>query len=247
MALIRYHHGMSIQSRASSNPTKLSEGKQTADFCIVGGGIIGKACALGLAQLGYSVIQIAPDLEKNQALIPNQFGQRIYALAPSTKTLLSELHVWDALDHQRIQAVRDMHIFGDRGQANDRLHFSAFEAGRPELAWITEADLIELTLDQAIRFHKQIRNINTSVSDIQIEKGVKPTLVLGSGEQISAQLIIAADGARSPLRSTIGIAVHEHSYDQIAVVANFSCAYPHLQTAYQWFLTGGDILAMNWR
>jgi ubiquinone biosynthesis UbiH/UbiF/VisC/COQ6 family hydroxylase len=137
-----------------------------------------------------------------------------------------------------------MHIFGDRGQANDRLHFSAFEAGRPELAWITEADLIELTLDQAIRFHKQIRNINTSVSDIHIEKDAKPTLVLGSGEQMSAQLIIAADGARSPLRSTIGIAVHEHSYDQIAVVANFSCAYPHLQTAYQWFLPSGDILAM---
>jgi len=45
-------------------------------------------------------------------------------------------------------------------------------------------------------------------------------------------------------RGSIGIAVHEHSYDQIAVVANFSCAYPHLQTAYQWFLPGGDILAM---
>jgi hypothetical protein len=82
MGLIRYHHGMSIQSRASPNPTKPSEGNQTTDFCIVGGGIIGKACALGLAQLGYSVIQIAPDLEKNQALMPNQFGQRIYALAP---------------------------------------------------------------------------------------------------------------------------------------------------------------------
>ena len=244
MGLIRYHHGMSIQSRASPNPTKPSEGHQTADFCIVGGGIIGKACALGLAQLGYSVIQIAPDLEKNQALMPNQFGQRIYALAPSTKNLLSELHVWDALDHQRIQAVRDMHIFGDRGQANDHLHFSAFEAGRPELAWITEADLIELTLDQAIRFQKQIRTINTSVSDIHIEKDAKPILVLGSGEQIYTQLIIAADGARSPLRSTIGIAIHEHDYDQAAVVANFSCAYPHLQTAYQWFLPGGDILAM---
>jgi ubiquinone biosynthesis UbiH/UbiF/VisC/COQ6 family hydroxylase len=244
MPLIRYHHGMSSQTQASPKPTKPIQAHQTADFCIVGGGIIGKTCALGLAQLGYSVIQIAPDLEKNQALMPNQFGQRIYALAPSTKTLLSELNIWDALDHQRIQVVRDMHIFGDRGQANDRLHFSAFEAGRPELAWITEADLLELTLDQAIRFHKQIRNINTSVDDIHIEKDTKPTLTLDSGEQISAHLIIAADGARSPLRSTIGIAVHEHGYDQTAVVANFSCSYPHLQTAYQWFLPDGDILAM---
>lgn len=244
MPLIRYHHGMSSQTRVSLNSSKPIEHHLSADFCIVGGGIVGKSCALGLAQLGYSVIQVAPDLEKNQALTPNQFGQRIYALASSTKTFLSELHVWDALDHQRIQVVRDMHIFGDRGQANDHLHFSAFEAGRPELAWITEADLIELTLDQAIRFQKLIRNINTKVSDIHIEKDVKPTLALDNGEQISAQLIIAADGARSPLRSTIGIAIHEHDYDQAAVVANFSCGYPHLQTAYQWFLPGGDILAM---
>lgn len=244
MPLIRYHHGMSSQTQTSPNPSKPIGVHQSTDFCIVGGGIIGKACALGLAQLGYSVIQIAPNPEKIQVLIPNQYGQRIYALAPSTKTLLSELHVWDVLDHQRIQVVRDMHIFGDRGQANDHLHFSAFEAGRPELAWITEADLIELTLDQAIRFQKQIRNISASVDDIHIEKDAKPTLALDNGEQISAQLIIAADGARSPLRSSIGISVHEHGYDQMAVVANFASSYPHLQTAYQWFLPGGDILAM---
>lgn len=182
MPLIRYHHGMSSQTRVSLNSSKPIEHHLSADFCIVGGGIVGKSCALGLAQLGYSVIQVAPDLEKNQALTPNQFGQRIYALASSTKTFLSELHVWDALDHQRIQVVRDMHIFGDRGQANDHLHFSAFEAGRPELAWITEADLIELTLDQAIRFQKLIRNINTKVSDIHIEKDVRPTLALDNGE-----------------------------------------------------------------
>ena len=28
------------------------------------------------------------------------------------------------------------------------------------------------------------------------------------------------------------------------MIANFSCSKPHLQTAYQWFLPGGDVLAL---
>ena len=35
---------------------------RTVDVVVVGGGIAGKACALGLAQLGLQTIQIAPDL-----------------------------------------------------------------------------------------------------------------------------------------------------------------------------------------
>ena len=224
--------------------TSPAKAQNSADICIVGGGIVGKAGALGLTQLGYSVIQIAPDVDKNLAVPTSHFGQRIYAIAPSTKRLLEELHIWDALDQSRIQAVRDMRIFGDRGQANDQLHFSAFEAGRPQLAWIIEADLIESTLDQAIRFQKQITTINTSVTDIRLEKDKNPILILTEGTEIMSQLILAADGAKSPLRSAIGINIVEDDYQQMAVVANFSCSHPHLETAYQWFLPDGHILAM---
>lgn len=244
MGLIRYHHGMSIQTPNSPKLTSPVKAQTSADFCIVGGGIVGKASALGLAQLGYSVIQIAPDFDKNLAMPTLHFGQRIYAIAPSSKRLLGELHIWDSLDQSRIQAVRDMRIFGDRGQANDQLHFSAFAAGRPELAWIIEADLIESTLDQAIRFQKQITTINTSVTDIRLEKDKNPILILTEGTEIMSQLILAADGAKSPLRSAIGINIVEDDYQQMAVVANFSCSHPHLETAYQWFLPDGHILAM---
>jgi ubiquinone biosynthesis UbiH/UbiF/VisC/COQ6 family hydroxylase len=70
------------------------------------------------------------------------------------------------------------------------------------------------------------------------------TLQLKSGVTLHAQLVIAADGANSPIRSVIGITASEESYSQSAVVANWTCAYPHLETAFQWFLPGGDIVAM---
>jgi len=239
MRLIRYHLGMRSQSTANSAQHTNTQ----FDFAVVGGGIVGKASALAMAQLGYSVIQIAPDLLQTIALEPS-FGQRIYALSPSTKHLLSELNVWDGLDQTRIQAVRDMRIYGDRGQKYDQLHFSAFESGRPELAWIAESDLIEVTLTQAIRFSKNLQSLEASVDEVQFEPNASPKLSLSNGQTIQAKLVIAADGANSPLRQSVGIEIDQYSYDQHAVVANFTCAIAHRETAYQWFLPDGDILAM---
>lgn len=217
---------------------------RTIDVAVVGGGIAGKACALGLAQLGLQTIQISPDL--GQAAPPpqgNQWGQRIYAFSPSTQKLLAHLQIWDAIDHSRMQAVRDMRIYGDRGEKQDQLHLSAFEAGIPQLAWIGESNVIEHTLDQASRFQNKLERISDAVQNIQVDSN-GAILHLTNGSVLRAQLVIAADGANSPIRTELGISIKEESYSQSAVVANWICTNAHLETAYQWFLPGGDIVAM---
>ena len=227
-------------SKASAPTPK----NRAVDVVVVGGGITGKACALGLAQLGLQTIEIAPDLGEN---VPSpqgtQWGQRIYAFSPSTQKLLAHLQIWDALDHGRLQPVRDMRIYGDRGEKNDYLHLSAFEAGTPQLAWIGESNLIEHTIDQASRFQNKLERINDVVGKIDVDADGS-TLHLKNGGSIRAQLVIAADGANSPIRAELGISASEESYSQNAVVANWLCTYPHLETAFQWFLPGGDIVAM---
>jgi 2-octaprenylphenol hydroxylase len=217
---------------------------RTIDVLVVGGGIAGKACALGLAQIGLQTVEIAPDLGAAVANPHgNQWGQRIYAFSPSTQKLLAHLQIWDALDQSRLQPVKDMRIYGDRGERNDQLHLSAFEAGTPQLAWIGESNLIEHTLDQASRFQNKLERISDSVKDLEIDKeGI--TAYLNNGGAIRAKLLVAADGANSPIRAKLGIATTEESYSQSAVVANWLCTYTHLETAFQWFLPGGDIVAM---
>ena len=217
---------------------------RTVDVVVVGGGIAGKACALGLAQLGLQTIQIAPDLgQAVPAPQGNEWGQRIYAFSPGTQKLLAHLQVWDAIDHSRMQAVRDMRIFGDRGEKYDQLHLSAFEAGTPQLAWIGESNVIEHTLDQASRFQNKLERITGVVESIEVDSA-GATLLLNNGSALQAQLVIAADGANSPIRIKLGISAKEESYSQSAVVANWICTNAHLETAYQWFLPGGDIVAM---
>jgi ubiquinone biosynthesis UbiH/UbiF/VisC/COQ6 family hydroxylase len=217
---------------------------RTVDIVVVGGGIAGKACALGLAQLGLQTIQIAPDLDHAvPAPQGNEWGQRIYAFSPGTQKLLAHLQVWDALDHSRMQTVRDMRIFGDRGQKHDQLHLSAFEAGTPQLAWIGESNVIEHTLDQASRFQNKLERITDAVESMEVI-AAGAILHLKNGSALQAQLVIAADGANSPIRTELGISTTEESYSQSAVVANWLCTNAHLETAYQWFLPGGDIVAM---
>jgi ubiquinone biosynthesis UbiH/UbiF/VisC/COQ6 family hydroxylase len=217
---------------------------RTVDVIVVGGGIAGKACALGLAQLGLQTIQIAPDLDQAvPAPQGSEWGQRIYAFSPGTQKLLAHLQVWDAIDHSRMQAVRDMRIFGDRGEKHDQLHLSAFEAGTPQLAWIGESNVIEHTLDQASRFQSKLERITDVVESIEVDSA-GAILRLNNGSALQAQLVIAADGANSPIRTKLGISAKEESYSQSAVVANWICTNAHLDTAYQWFLPGGDIVAM---
>ncbi|AGG32712.1 Ubiquinone biosynthesis hydroxylase, UbiH/UbiF/VisC/COQ6 family [beta proteobacterium CB] len=232
-----------LQNTSAKLPKNTSQ-IRAVDVAVVGGGITGKACALGLAQLGLQTIQIAPDL--GQAVAPpqgNQWGQRIYAFSSSTQKLLAHLQVWDAIDHSRLQPVRDMRIFGDRGEKQDQLHLSAFEAGTPQLAWIGESNVIEHTLDQASRFQNKLERISDAVENIQVDAD-GASLQLTNGSTLRAQLVIAADGANSPIRSELGISAKEETYSQSAVVVNWICGQAHLETAYQWFLPGGDIVAM---
>jgi 2-octaprenyl-3-methyl-6-methoxy-1,4-benzoquinol hydroxylase/2-octaprenylphenol hydroxylase len=54
-------------------------------------------------------------------------------------------------------------------------------------------------------------------------------------------MLVAADGAESPLRNALGIACGNRDYAQRAVVANVATARAHEDTAWQRFLPGGPL------
>ena len=130
---------------------------------MVGGGIVGKACALLLAQQGMQVALIAPRLPAAAAAPdPGQWDSRIYAFSASSQALLERLRVWEALDPARMQPVCDMRVFGDASAAQadasaaGDLHFSAYAATVAQLAWIIESGHVERVLDTALRFQHQV-------------------------------------------------------------------------------------------
>jgi 2-octaprenylphenol hydroxylase len=210
---------------------------QTYDIAVVGGGLLGKTSALALAQSGLRVALLASPAPA--APTPDGYDSRVYAFSSSSQALLEQLRVWPALDRARLTPVFDMRVFGD---ALAQLHFSAFQAAVPQLAWIVESGLVERALDAALGFQPNVTWIAQRAQALTVDAKAA-TLTLDSGASLQARLVVGADGAHSWVRSQTEAQVKQRDYRQTGVVANFRAALPHGETAYQWF-SHGEIIAL---
>ena len=209
----------------------------TFDVAVVGGGLVGKTAALALTQSGYKTALLAQPATPRPADLA--FDTRVYALSSSSQALLERLRVWQALDHSRLAPVYDMRVYGD---AHAELHFSAYQASVPQLAWIAESSLVEASLDAALRFQPNLTWFDARAQGFDVRDDAA-VLTLSSGQVLEADLIVGADGAHSWVRSQMGAKVERRDYRQTGVVANFKASLPHRETASQWFHEG-EIVAL---
>jgi 2-polyprenylphenol 6-hydroxylase len=228
MAEVPRQHGTngfkprSYNARMASHPLNFH-------VVVVGGGLVGKTAALAFAQSGLRTALLAPAAA---GLPPGaQFDSRIYALSSSSQSLLERLRVWQALDRARLGPVLDMRVFGD---AHAELHFSAFQASVPQLAWIVESTLIEQSLDAALRFQPSLSWFESRAQGMTVEDDAAH-VALSSGEMLQTDLIVGADGAHSWVRAQMGAKVDRRDYRQTGVVANFKAENAHGEAAFQWF------------
>ena len=201
------------------------------DIVIVGGGLAGLSLAVALRTTPLSVAVV----EGRQPVRREGWDSRIYAVSPGNERFLAEIGAWQHLDQARIAPVRTMEIYGDAG---GRLDFSAFDSGVSELAWIIESSLIQGELWETVKRQGNATLFCPARPEALAFSADRAQLTLGDGRILTADLVVAADGADSWTRSAAGIAVDFKSYGETGVVANFACEKPHRDTAYQWF--GGD-------
>lgn len=207
------------------------------EVAVVGGGLVGKAAALALAQAGLRVslcgVQPAPEQ------VDVGFAQRIYALNWASCNLLQRLRAWEQIPVERVEAVQRMRILAD-GAA---LEFDAYAQGVESLAWIVESDAIERALDLALRFERGVRCVPDAVAQARrTAQGWE--LEFDTGERLHGRLLVGADGRSSQVRGWSGIGVRARPYGQTAVVCNFACAAPHGASALQTFTADGGVLAL---
>ncbi|ALF86961.1 MULTISPECIES: UbiH/UbiF family hydroxylase [Ralstonia solanacearum species complex] len=218
-----------------------SAGAPAFHVAVVGGGIVGRACALRLAQIGLRVAHVAPVTSPvSMPTGPEAWDARVYAFSSSSQALLEQLRIWPALDMSRVQPVQDMRVFGDeaatRGEyAHADLHFSAYAAGTPQLAWIAESSLIERALETALRFAHTVQTFTHAATGFEMEADAV-RLTLADGQAIRAECVVGADGKQSWVRQQAGIPADAKPYRQLGVVANFQAEHWHQDTAWQWFL-----------
>jgi 2-octaprenyl-3-methyl-6-methoxy-1,4-benzoquinol hydroxylase/2-octaprenylphenol hydroxylase len=207
------------------------------DVAVVGGGMVGAAAALALARAGF-----ATALLEAQAPQPwceaDEVDLRVVGLAPSSIGLLDELGVWAAIRAARSGPYAHMHVWD--AESGAAIHFDAVAEGRDLLGHIVENSLVQWTLWQALEAAGVRRLCPARVVGFEAQ-GDRVQLELDDGEALSARLLVAADGAGSPLRQLAGIATRGRDYAQRAVVAHVATERPHQQTAWQRFLPDGPL------
>lgn len=206
------------------------------DAVVVGGGVVGSACALGMADAGLEValVEAAPP----PAWSPEQPDLRVYAFAPDNAALLEALDTWDDVRRARAQPYRRMRVWDAAG--GGALQFDSDELARPQLGWIVEHGLLVDRLWRRLeRRGVVVRCPARVIAMEQDDGGVR--LVLDDDSTISARIAIAADGGHSALRGFAGIATDDRDYHQLGLVAYVRSELPHRETAFQRFLPGGPL------
>jgi 2-octaprenylphenol hydroxylase len=204
---------------------------------IVGGGIVGAAaaCALGQAGVPVALIEARPP-EPGK---PMQRDARVFAITRASERIFRTLHVWDAIAAQQPCAFTDMEVWD--AAANGYLHFDCAELAEPCLGHIIDPRMMSDALLERMHALESVRVLQPAACrDVTI--GTEEAVVtLASGDSLGARLVVAADGANSPLREMLGIQVSREPYHQASLVALVRTTQPHRNSARQRFLPGGPL------
>ncbi|KGQ36982.1 FAD-dependent monooxygenase [Gallibacterium genomosp. 1] len=180
------------------------------DFIIIGGGMVGAACAAGLARLGLKIF-VLERLPLPHFSTDCEYDLRISAISQGSVKLLENLNAWQYIADRRVCPYSELSTWEIEGFSTT---FSAKEVDLPQLGFMVENLLIQEGLWQQFQ---QLPNVdfavNCEVSVQQYQQNIWH-LILDNGERICSPYIIAADGATSQWRTIAGIGVTGWRYQQ---------------------------------
>jgi len=209
------------------------------DIIIVGGGMVGASLARSLASCGVriAVIEAWPLTSDHQP----SYDDRAIALAYGTRRILEGMGLWSGLAPQT-EPIRHIHVSNRGCFGFTRLHCDDCEVDA--LGYVATGHSLGGTLMNGL---DQVRNIelfcparlesfDTGVDAVEVRFYQQ-----GEATTLKGRLLVAADGARSPVRQGLGIGVREWGYGQSAVISNITPGVAPSATAYERFTDTGPI------
>ncbi len=215
------------------------------DIVIVGAGIAGLTVAALLARGEHSErlrITVVDAAGQPQHDADAEVELRVSAISTGSAGLFDSFGAWRHIQETRACAYDRMRVWDEADEADgpSTLRFDADEFGIPQLGFIVENTLVRQAvlrvLDQTtvdMQFNSPIRSLRRVGQCYRLE--------LDDGKSLEADLVIAADGARSFVRDSVGIVVNRWPYEQTAVVTHLRPQIPHQHTARQRFLKDGPL------
>ncbi len=215
------------------------------DIVVAGSGVTGLTAAALLAsssiaeQLRITVVDAGSrPVHSNDSDV----ALRVSAIATGSAELLDAVDAWQYVATTRACPYEHMRVWdeSDDEDSLSALQFDAAEFAVPQLGFIVENVLLQHALlarldarAASLRFEEPIRSVR--------RRGRKMEVGLAGGGTLLADLLVAADGARSFVRSSVGIEAKSWPYRQEAFVTHVRPENGHDSTAWQRFLRDGPL------
>lgn len=209
---------------------------------VAGAGIPGLTLAIALKQANGSALDVTvcdPGLPTGAA----RHRGRAFAVAAGPRRMFARLGLWGRIA-PAAEPIRDMVVTDSRLADPVRPTFLTFaqrsaedeNRGEP-FAHMVEAEPLALVLLAAAE-EAGVAFESTGITAAVPERA-RVRATLGDGRELTASLVVAADGARSRLREAAGIDWVGWSYPQSGIVATITHERDHEGRAYEHFLPSG--------
>ncbi|KAK4673079.1 putative ubiquinone biosynthesis monooxygenase [Podospora pseudopauciseta] len=232
------------------------------DVVCVGGGPAGLSLLTALranpntSHLRVALVE-AQDLSKirSWSLPPTKFSNRCSSLTPSSVKFLEQIGAWEHMARDRVQPYQEMQVWD--GVSGARIEFD-WAGAAPNtgttIAYMTEN--LNLTSGLLKRLEElggvstfdnaRVENITYGEETEELDLREWPVVQLSGGKQLSARLLVGADGANSPVRSFANIEAKGWDYNRHGVVATVELegegwGGEFTKIAYQRFLPTGPV------
>jgi 2-octaprenyl-6-methoxyphenol hydroxylase len=208
------------------------------DLLIVGGGLVGGSLTLALkdAPLRIGVVEALSEAERQAS----PAGGRALALSRGSAQILDRLGVWPKVAPQAM-AIRHIHV-SDRGHfGKTRLH--AADKGVDALGYVAVARVLEDAIEQGLDQLPATRLRPARVIGLKGGRDGICVTLKQNGEclNLTARLVVAADGGNSTVRSLLGIEQDVRDYGQTAIVTEVRTEKDTGFTAYERFTSSGPL------
>jgi len=224
------------RSQTKTQSSQPSELNLDYDLAIVGGGIVGVTLACGLKNSPLKVVLIEPQ-PKAVAIRRRQ----AYALTLQTGRILQGIGVWDEI-LPKITTFNQISL-SDSDHPNV-VHFQPEDLGTEGLGYVGEHSVILAAMHDFLDSCEnvswlcpsQVVNVDYQPDFAEIEVEAE-----GNTQTLRTQLVIAADGSRSPLRQAAGISTYGWKYWQSCIAMTIKTEKSHNNVAFERFWPSGPM------
>jgi 2-octaprenyl-6-methoxyphenol hydroxylase len=209
------------------------------ELLIAGGGLNGLLLGVACAGVGLPVAVI--DREDPATMVSERFDGRTSAIAYGSRLVFDGIGLWSEIA-QDAEPIREIRVADDNSPLflhYDHRELVSTPAELRPLGYIVENRVLRRALLERARTLPSLRLLAPRTVARMEASATSATLGLVDGERWQARLVVAADGARSPLRKAAGIGVVEWQYRQIGIVTTVQHARPHGGIAIEHFLPAG--------